>query len=68
MKRERWKDVTHDGMRTVHVVPVGDLKRHVERGAACWCNPTVQTFDGGGRLVTHNSLDGRELIERHGLQ
>jgi hypothetical protein len=32
-----------------------------------WCQPKVETFDGG-RLVTHNSKDGRELVERHGLQ
>lgn len=68
MGSERWKDVTHDDMRTVHVVPIGDLKRHRERWATCWCNPRVETFEGGGVLVTHNSMDGRELVERHGLQ
>jgi hypothetical protein len=64
----RWKDVTHDELKTVHVVPVGDLRAHRERGITCWCQPKVETFDGGGRLVTHNSMDGRELIEKHGVQ
>ncbi len=51
----------------IHVVPVNDLKEHEERGTTCWCYPQVYEEDGE-TVVVHNSLDGRELIERHGLQ
>lgn len=51
----------------VHVTPVNDLREHVD-SRACWCKPTVETFEGGGMLITHHSMDGRELVERHGLQ
>lgn len=47
----------------VHVFPVGDMREHVLIGTGCWCNPHLQ--DG---VVVHNSMDGRELVERHGLQ
>ena len=53
--------------KIIHVVPVGDMKPHVEHGVACWCAPKVERFPEGGTLVTHNSLDGRELVERHGV-
>lgn len=33
-----WMSV--DDGRTVHVVPVNDLKEHVQ-GAQCWCRPDV---------------------------
>lgn len=48
-----------------HVLPVADLKAH-EDGVRCWCKPTVQTFDNGNTLITHNSLDGREFFEAEG--
>lgn len=52
----------------IHVHPVGDLRDH-ELTRTCWCQPDVrQDPDGDGTLVIHNSLDGRELIEKHGLQ
>lgn len=63
----KWRDVSHDE-QVYHVVPVGDLKPHVERGVFCWCDPKVERVGKKGTLVTHNSADGRELIERHGLQ
>jgi hypothetical protein len=49
-------------MTTVHVLPVNDLREHVE-GTLCWCRPRVEEEDGG-TVVIHNSMDGRELIER----
>ena len=57
---------THDGRKTWHVVPVDDLKQHDEVGI-CWCKPRIERH-GNGFVVTHNSADGRELIERQGLQ
>lgn len=43
----------------VHVLPINDLRDHDENGAGCWCRPRVE--DG---VIIHNSMDGRELIER----
>lgn len=52
----------------VHVVPISDLKAHVE-DRSCWCNPKVTKEPGAKKaVVSHNSMDGRELVERHGLQ
>lgn len=63
----RWTDLSR-GDGTVHIVPVNDLKAHRERGVHCWCDPAVTRYESGAYLVVHNSLDGRELIEQHGLQ
>lgn len=45
----------------VHVLPIGDLRSHDEH-TDCWCKPAVD-----GLLVIHNAMDGRELVEQHGL-
>lgn len=54
-------------MSTYHVVPRGDLVEHDTNGSDCVCAPRVepvQRDDGSyGWLVTHHSLDGRELTE-----
>lgn len=60
----------------IHVVPVRDLRQHNDRSRHCWCNPRVERIDPetgepypyDNALVTHNAADGRELVERHGLQ
>ena len=73
-RRARQEDMRH----AVHVIPIHDLREHEESGQ-CWCGPRVTTVEaippaGDGRerwthpLVVHHSLDGRELIELHGLQ
>lgn len=53
-------------MSTVHVLPIGDLIKHRET-EYCDCGPDVEAVfrdDGSnGWLVTHHSLDGRELSE-----
>lgn len=46
---------------TVHVLPVNDLKPHLE-SEACKCAPRVEEV-GNGRVVIHNSYDGREFYE-----
>lgn len=51
--------------RVYHVLPENDLRMHVF--VACWCRP-VRRHEDGGVVVVHNSHDGRELVERHGLQ
>ena len=56
-----------DPEKTWHVVPVDDLREHVETGDGCWCQPRIQPQGDGRYLVVHNSEDGRELVERHGV-
>lgn len=71
--RDRWELVVAgaaDGNR--HVLPLNDLREHVEQ-RSCWCEPRSETIRVGAGLrtailVTHNALDGRELVERHGVQ
>lgn len=55
-------------MTRVHVFPVFDLIEHEIEGDSCVCGPTVEAVfreDGSnGWLITHHSLDGRELQEQ----
>ena len=52
---------------TYHVYPVNDLVEHNTDGTDCVCGPTVvpvERSDGSfGYVITHHSLDGRELYE-----
>lgn len=54
-------------MSTVHVLPNNDLIDHEDVGTGCVCGPTttpVRRDDGTyGWVITHHSLDGRELHE-----
>jgi hypothetical protein len=45
-----------------HAIPRNDLVEH-ELSDECVCGPAV-TFLGGGAVVVHHSLDGRELSEK----
>lgn len=53
-------------MSTVHVEPINDLIEH-EDSDGCVCGPDVEAVfleDGSnGWLISHHSLDGRELHE-----
>lgn len=49
----------------VHVLPVNDLREHDESWT-CWCKPGIERH-GTCDLISHNSADGRELIEKHGV-
>jgi len=50
-----------------HIVPVSDLREHCEDDAGrCWCHPTVKRH-GRGLVIVHQSSDGRELVEQHGV-
>lgn len=53
--------------QTVHVLPVNDVIEHEDEGVDCICGPTVEpVFDADGAcgwLISHNSLDGREMDE-----
>lgn len=52
--------------QTVHVMPVNDMREHVESGD-CWCQPSIERFSNGNALIVHNAMDGRELVEQHGV-
>lgn len=55
-------------MADIHVMPVDDLCEHVE-ARECWCQPRIEGEDKYGvSVVIHHSMDGRELIEQHGIQ
>ncbi len=47
---------------TVHVLPLEDLKPHIEAGEYCHCKPRVVQYSDGV-MVVHNSYDGREFYE-----
>ena len=49
----------------IHIVPEHDLQDHQE-AQTCWCQPKCELIERS-ILVVHNSADGRELIERHGV-
>ncbi len=58
-------------MTILHVVPVDDLIEHEEAGDDCPCGVDIEYLIGEdgtvGQLVTHHSLDGRELTEPENL-
>lgn len=54
-------------MSTYHTYPVNDLIEHdTENFDECICGPDVEYVEGGGKVVLHHSLDGRELEEERG--
>ena len=65
MAKKEWDLSANEEVMEKHVLPIGDLREHVE-SSECWCDPVVEQ---GPMFVmfTHNSADGRELVERHGV-
>lgn len=47
-----------------HIYPMNDLEAH-EFTSKCPCDPEINDKD---HLVIHKAYDGRDLIERYGLQ
>ena len=45
----------------INIIPLNDLKNHIE-DSTCECCPKVE-FVNGEMIITHNSFDGRELLE-----
>lgn len=45
-----------------HVLPINDIKDHVEQ-STCPCEPEV-VVEGGDLIIVHNSWDGREGLEQ----
>jgi hypothetical protein len=65
-ERVGWRRVDEKLAGDVHVLPINDTREHVE-SPQCWCRPKVQKIEtvvgGWGHVITHNSKDGRELLE-----
>ena len=47
----------------ISVLPLNDLMPHDEFETTCPCEPQFEIVNGE-MLLTHNSFDGRELLER----
>jgi hypothetical protein len=67
-----WADTALDGgwlclwcrWGAFHIVPVLDIVRHnVVKGDECVCGPEMSVMEDGTWMVSHASLDGRELHE-----
>ena len=50
------------GNDDVDVIPLHDTGEHIP-GSCCPCKPNVEVV-GANLLITHNSWDGRELVEQ----
>ncbi len=65
----QWRNVMRrdaDGkLVSVHTLPIGDLCRHTQ-SELCWCAPKLDN-ENGCEMWIHNSSDGRELVEKHGV-
>lgn len=54
---------THRQYAEQHVVPVNDLRPHLE-SSACWCRwYTYDDDDAGTKVYVHDALDQRDLAE-----
>ena len=62
-----WREAPRHYVDDLHVIPENDLRQHFET-RKCWCLPSIVQNTGAAAVVTHNSADGRELVERHGTQ
>lgn len=45
--------------QTIHIVPLNDLKNHLETGTRCKCEPRIEQRERGNQVVIHNT--GREF-------
>lgn len=50
------------GPDEVHIVPDADFIEHTKNDE-CICGPATIFLDGGKKMITHASLDGREFNE-----
>lgn len=62
-----------DPTADTHITPINDLREHTD-ARDCWCQPRIEIVEDfldaspARVIVVHTSADGRELVERHGLQ
>lgn len=64
MKPQTLQGINFDSENIWHVLPVNDIKKHIESGFECECGPKVQIQENGGVIVTHKSFDKREYFEK----
>ncbi len=64
---DRWVVTRWKRRRQYHILPIDDTREHVAPGLNCWCNPKIVRYENGARLITHDAEDGRQLVERHGV-
>lgn len=53
-------------METIHIYPENDLQEHITEGYPCQCPCEPDSWydeEVDAIFVTHNSFDGRELVE-----
>lgn len=60
-RNENWV-TEYQPMSIIHILPIDDLEEH-EENFNCKCEPKL-TYEGRGKIITHNSFDRRELIEQ----
>jgi hypothetical protein len=61
---EGWhRSDSESDLQIVHVLPIDDLREHIEHGASCWCNPSEDREKEDCLIIIHNSMDGREILE-----
>jgi hypothetical protein len=52
----------------IHVYPENDLQPHTLSSCDCHCGPRLEKLSEQETMVVHSAYDGRELIEKYGLQ
>ena len=58
-----------DDTEIIHILPQADLKEHSDgRAESCACQPRIETFENGNKLIVHNAWDGREFFEHEAEQ
>jgi len=65
--KDHWQARTWRRRKLTAVVPTDDMKAHDAASEFCWCRPE-RKYEGRWTMLIHNAMDGRELVERHGLQ
>ncbi|MGD0002870.1 MAG: hypothetical protein ABSE06_01430 [Anaerolineaceae bacterium] len=61
MPKSRW-GTTPVSKTEIHVHPLEDLVVHILT-EDCGCHPQIDIVEGAGRVIVHNSWDGREVYE-----
>lgn len=57
-----WMILCVDGDEAFHIIPINDLIEH-EHNDGCVCGPVTTWRPDGWKMITHDSLDGREHYE-----
>ena len=57
---KEWQTIEREDQKLVHVIPLDDLRLHVE-DVTCACEPELEVTNELSDLLIHNSYDKREL-------